>query len=305
MKGGMLMEKIGTLCVCVIITILMVIGTVSAAEKVFFYYSDPAGTPLAMTDTNGTVVWRADYKPFGEEETVTPSPENVMKFAGKEKDKETGLYYFGARYMKAEIGRFISPDPVGPVDAGTSKTNYQMLTNPQKLNRYAYSLNNPYRYLDPNGKWAEDVHSGINNTHKGYGTYLWATQIGFSDREARIIGRGDNATDNNAGWAIISGVPGRHFNTSIPGSVDSRQIFAEKDLQIAVALYRQGRQEEALSILGRGLHGIQDIIAHGDWPFFLRHPDWFDSAEKRPEGLKQTGSATKEYLSRFRNLIEQ
>ncbi len=113
---------------------------------------DPAGTPLAMTDQGGTVVWRAVYKPFGEEQSITGTVENNEKFVGKEKDKETGLYYFGARYMEAKVGRFISPDPVGPVDPRTSKTNYEMLANPQKLNRYAYSLNNPYKYFDPDGR---------------------------------------------------------------------------------------------------------------------------------------------------------
>ncbi len=66
------------------------------------------------------VVWRADYKPFGEEQSVTQAPENDMEFVGKEKDKETGLYYFGARYMRPEIGRFVTTDPVGPVDPRTS-----------------------------------------------------------------------------------------------------------------------------------------------------------------------------------------
>ncbi|MBI1811920.1 MAG: RHS domain-containing protein, partial [Nitrospirae bacterium] len=132
---------------------MLIFATISfAAEKVFFYHTDPTGTPLAMTDASGNVVWRADYKPFGEEQSITGTLENNEKFVGKEKDKETGLQYFGARYMKDEIGRFVTVDPVGPVDPRTSKTNYAMLTNPQRLNRYAYSLNNPYRYLDPNGK---------------------------------------------------------------------------------------------------------------------------------------------------------
>ncbi|MCL5022341.1 MAG: RHS repeat-associated core domain-containing protein [Nitrospirae bacterium] len=94
-----------------------------------------------MTDANGAVVRRADYRPFGEEQSIDPqTTENDMKFVGKEKDKETGLYYFGARYMRPEIGRFVTTDPVGPVDPRTSKTNYAMLANPQRLNRYAYSL---------------------------------------------------------------------------------------------------------------------------------------------------------------------
>jgi RHS repeat-associated protein len=134
------------------IAIIFTAINVFAGEKVFFYHTDPAGTPLAMTDSNGTVVWRADYRPFGEEQSIMGSGDNDRRFVGKEKDTETGLQYFGARYMKDEIGRFITVDPVGPVDPRTSKTNYSMLTNPQRLNRYAYSLNNPYRYIDPDGR---------------------------------------------------------------------------------------------------------------------------------------------------------
>ncbi|MEW6054853.1 MAG: RHS repeat-associated core domain-containing protein [Nitrospirota bacterium] len=272
-------------------------------SAVYFFHTDPAGTPMAMTNTSKTVIWKADYRPFGEEQTITGTIENNEKFVGKEKDKETGLYYFGARYMEPRIGRFAAVDPIGPVSGQTGKANEKLLLNPQQLNRYAYSLNNPYRYKDEDGKWAEDVHSGIGNLK--YGTYTWARQAGFNDKDAKIIARGNNATDKNAGWAVITGVPGRHFNTSILSTVDSRQIFAEKDLQTAVALYRQRQQQEALAILGRGLHGLQDIIAHGDWPFIWPHPSWFDSAEERPAALKQTESRTKEYLNRFRDTVDK
>lgn len=56
-----------------------------AGEKVLFYYTDPAGTPMAMTDSSGNVVWRADYKPFGEEQSITQTSENNKKLIGKEK----------------------------------------------------------------------------------------------------------------------------------------------------------------------------------------------------------------------------
>ena len=128
-----------------------------AAEQVFFYHTDPAGTPLAMTNSSGVVVWKADYKPFGEEQSVTATTANDKRFVGKEKDEETGLSYFGARYENAKVGRFISPDPVRAVDPKTSKTNEMMLMNPQRLNTYAYSLNNPYRYVDPDGRTAWDI----------------------------------------------------------------------------------------------------------------------------------------------------
>jgi RHS repeat-associated protein len=108
-----------------------------------------------MTDTSGSVAWRADYLPFGEENLISGPLENDFRFVGKENDKETGLYYFGARYMEAMIGRFISPDPVGALDSFAGSVSKKRLVNPQKLNLYAYGLNNPYRYIDPDGM--EDV----------------------------------------------------------------------------------------------------------------------------------------------------
>ena len=105
--------------VYVLMLIFLLVGSAFAGEKVYFYHTDPAGTPLIMTDASGNVVWKADYKPFGEEFSITGNVDNKERFAGKEKDSETGLYYFGARYMRPEIGRFASPDPVGAVDART------------------------------------------------------------------------------------------------------------------------------------------------------------------------------------------
>ncbi|MFH2124597.1 MAG: RHS repeat-associated core domain-containing protein [Pseudomonadota bacterium] len=122
------------------------------ARDVVFYHTDNVGTPVAMTDSSGAVVWRAHDKPFGEEFQTTTTPQNSRRFIGKEKDKETGLVYIGARYLDPETGRFIQPDPVGPVDSMTGKVNIELLNNPQRLNRYAYGLNNPYRYIDPNGR---------------------------------------------------------------------------------------------------------------------------------------------------------
>jgi len=136
------------------LVILILHGPALAAEVTFFYHTDPAGTPLAMTDASGNMVWRGEYKPFGEEMEITPEPENKLKFVGKEKDKETGLLYFGARYMEAKIGRFISPDPVGAVDPRTGRIKQMIIHDPQRINSYAYGLNNPHKYIDPDGEFA-------------------------------------------------------------------------------------------------------------------------------------------------------
>jgi RHS repeat-associated protein len=128
------------------------LAAVVKPDGVYYYHTDPAGSPIAMTNKSNTVVWKADYRPFGEEQSKTLNFSNDRMFAGKERDRETGMYYFGARYMRPENGRFTTIDPIGPVDARTGKVNDKMLVNPQRLNRYAYALNNPYRYVDPDGK---------------------------------------------------------------------------------------------------------------------------------------------------------
>lgn len=127
------------------------------ADQVLFYHTDPAGTPLSMTNSSGVRVWQADYKPFGEEYSIAGSAANNKRFVGKEKDTETGLSYFGARYEDAKTGRFVAVDPVGAVNSKNSITNEEMLYNPQKLNKYAYALNNPYRNVDPDGKEAVTI----------------------------------------------------------------------------------------------------------------------------------------------------
>ena len=93
-----------------------------------------------LTDENGTVIeeFGSDLNGIGER----------YKFTGKEQDA-TGLYYFGARYYDSMIGRFITRDPI--------KGNYMY---PQTLNPYVYCLNNPLKYIDPNGQrpldWEEE-----------------------------------------------------------------------------------------------------------------------------------------------------
>jgi RHS repeat-associated protein len=167
----------GALFYVVLLNVLFPIVS-NSAEKVYFYHTDPAGTPLAMTDSIGSVVWRADYKPFGEENTVASNIDNNKEFVGKEKDDESGLYYFGARYMNPKTGRFTAVDPVRAVDPRTSKTNEKLLLNPQNLNPYAYSLNNPYRYVDPDGNTVWDI---MDFAFFGHSAYKFAKDPSWSN----------------------------------------------------------------------------------------------------------------------------
>jgi len=70
-------------------------------------------------------------------------PFSRSRFSGKERDTETGLDYFGARYYASNMGRFTSSDP--------KMISSQRLYDPQQWNRYSYTRNNPLIYIDPDG----------------------------------------------------------------------------------------------------------------------------------------------------------
>ena len=74
----------------------------------------------------------------------------MLQFTGKERDAETGLDFFGARYYSGAQGRFTGPDPL---------LNSGRPDNPQSWNRYSYGLNNPLRKIDPSGlyEWEQSV----------------------------------------------------------------------------------------------------------------------------------------------------
>jgi RHS repeat-associated protein len=99
-----------------------------------------------------------------------------ITYTGKERDGETGLDYFGARYMSAAQGRFTGPDPL-------ARSASPPL--PQTWNRYSYALNNPLKYIDPDGKCSTPA--GIKSGQVGIciGSFIASKRIGG-------IGLGDN-----------------------------------------------------------------------------------------------------------------
>jgi RHS repeat-associated protein len=106
-----------------------------------YYHLDALGSVRVVTGELGTVLARHDFLPFGEEWTGAPLLERRL-FTGHERDAETGLDYFGARYYRSDIGRFTTPDP-GHVNGDVN--------DPLSWNAYAYARNNPLRFVDPEG----------------------------------------------------------------------------------------------------------------------------------------------------------
>jgi RHS repeat-associated protein len=130
-------------------------NTANTDSDIEFYHLDALGSVRMVTNRTGAVIARYDYLPFGEaipssiagrnQVTAYAAIVGTRRFTGKERDFESGLDYFGARYMSAAQGHFTTPDPR---NAGADPTN------PQSWNGYSYALNNPTKYVDPDGRSA-------------------------------------------------------------------------------------------------------------------------------------------------------
>jgi len=150
-------------------------GTSAGDEKIQWLVSDQLGTPRMIFNQTGSLasMKRHDYLPFGEELFAGVSGRSVgqgygsgdgvrQQFTEKERDIETGLDYFGARYYASTQGRFTGVDPYNinlerqqSDDADEAKKAFsRYISEPQHWNHYTYVLNNPLRFIDPDG-WSE------------------------------------------------------------------------------------------------------------------------------------------------------
>ena len=106
----------------------LITGEGAEQAQAYFYHLDQLGTPLEITDVEGTIAWAVDYQAYGnvarERVRVVNSP---LRFQGQYFDEETGLHYNRHRYYSPETGRFITVDPIG---LAGGLNNYQYVKNP-------------------------------------------------------------------------------------------------------------------------------------------------------------------------------
>ncbi|MCL4476728.1 MAG: hypothetical protein M1508_10960 [Nitrospirae bacterium] len=151
------------------------------------------------------------------------------------------------------MGRFISPDPVGPVNPWNSKTNYEMLHNPQLLNRYIYSLNNPYRYVDPNGKWPEEVHNKIINE-----AFQGSWKMRLPDKALRMFREASRYVDQfqSPEYSFMHGM--RSLGQSVEEATKLMNDFIRKKVADYKRLMAEGKQDDAYFALGMAMHPLMD-----------------------------------------------
>jgi RHS repeat-associated protein len=142
-------------------------NTQAEERRVYYYHSDHLGSAQTVTNFQGQVHERLEYTPYGElwidwSSREAPQDGTPFRFTGKELDAETGLYYYGARYLDPKTSRWISSDPaVGDYipqagGGGSGLPGMGGVYNPVNLHTYHYAFNNPIRYIDPIGREGEE-----------------------------------------------------------------------------------------------------------------------------------------------------
>jgi RHS repeat-associated protein len=190
-----------------------------------------------VTDNQGDIE-RHDYLPFGEEILGAEGgwrtgvagyggPGSIrQKFTGKERDSETGLDFFGARYYSGAQGRFTSVDPLGGE-----------LANPQSLNRYTYALNNPLRFTDPTGMYTcKDTKDGSCTSDQdiAFEKSLDALRGKKGDvgRAAAAYGAAGKDNGVTVGFADLGKTGEGGVTRSTLGADASGKLFAQSDVTI-------------------------------------------------------------------------
>ena len=154
-------------------------------EEFYLYHNDPNGCPSRLLDESGKVVWAARYDAWGKvKKLLVDEVEQPLRLQGQYFDRETGLYYNRFRYYCAEIGAFISQDPLGLV-AGE--------------NVYGFGPNT-HKWIDPLGlckneglpkgrDFDDEVYRAVNPKYAAKAWDIHAGNIGASHRYSDV-GRG-------------------------------------------------------------------------------------------------------------------
>ena len=169
-------------------------------KNLYFYHPDHLGSSSYITDREGRIIQHTEYIAFGEVLFEEHSTSRTMPylFNGKELDTETGLYYYGARYLDSKTSLWLNTDPLSGYNPIQETEHYidgqhnNGVFNPMNHNTYGYTYNNPIIYIDPNGKQSyfdpTGVGSYIQGQLQGIGTYAqYKVSKTYNDTKQAII----------------------------------------------------------------------------------------------------------------------
>jgi RHS repeat-associated protein len=213
-----------------------VLNAAQTATVLYYDHADWLGTERARTDLSGTACEKIASLPFGDGQTITGTCGDISPrhFTGKERDTESGLDNFGARFDASNLGRFMSPDPIG---------GHQ--EDPQTMNRYSYVRNNPLNLTDPTGldfylQCANKNHEGCTQVKLADGldpTWVQADKNGKANIiTSDSIRAGDNtATVDENGVTINGKSQGIYFDNRASQTRDANGTVVDDHNPITLA----------------------------------------------------------------------
>ena len=144
-------------------------------EETFFYHSDHLGSTSYITDDHANITQYDAYLPYGEllVDEHCSSEDLPYKFNGKQFDEETGLYYYGARYL----------NPVAGIWYGVDSLAEKYMT----IGAYVYCVSNPIRFLDFIGKEPGDFFESMDLAAIDFGKYYNVSSIKENREYATLI----------------------------------------------------------------------------------------------------------------------
>jgi RHS repeat-associated protein len=185
----------------------------------------------------------------------------ASRFTGKERDSESGLDDFDARYYSSSTGRFMSPDwSAAPMDVP-----YADFGNPQSLNLYSYVRNNPINFTDPTGLYTCKDDNNKCQTKKDI-AFEKSRQQDLKSKDKDVVraanSYGDPTKDNHVsvGFADLDKKGEGGVTTSTLGADDKGNLFAQSDVTINSKLSGSAL-DAAVGHEGSHVADAQDVVS--------------------------------------------
>ena len=243
-----------------------------------FQLADSLGSSNVVVDSTATFINREEFLPYGET-SFGSFARKRYRFVGKERDEESALNYYGARYFAPWILRWTSADPVGlmPELNHSQDSGQKIYVTKQRVNSsyqdrvppttglYVFTLNNPLRYVDPDGKEPES-HADLKSVHD---FSFWGVDLAVVDKPIENIEGGEEIGKMRALGVEVkagTGVSAQVYLLKVEAHSD--HIFAEQTAGAAGAeasLSKKGLGLEAEAVLVEGKVGGKTEVAGGQF----------------------------------------
>jgi RHS repeat-associated protein len=231
----------GVLSSLALLLVAALVSPAQATDTVVYYHTDALRSVAVVTNSSGAVIERTHYAPYGQ--VLNRPLRDGPGYTGHREDANTGLVYMQQRYYDPESGRFLSADPVQANGAGGN------------FNRYWYANNNPYRYIDRDGRCTGSHISNSDGTCVSTGTYTTQLETGALSAGRKLVaaafdGAGSSSLpDNRAFTQLARSIGAKVYDTKAVTGTD------ENDAVNYVAGAKEASPRSRVVLLGYSAGG--------------------------------------------------